>query len=109
MIGGVNWICNGELWKTVVKHQFFVHNSSEARPRLLILYITHYKKTEPEISLRTNPYPKEITCIQVHPDPLVDKIFFSSGNSIYVINRAYTDKNKIEFNVADDIKTFQII
>ena len=74
-----------------------------------VIYITHYKKTEPEISLRTNPYPKEITCIQVHPDPLIDKIFFSSGNSIYVINRAYTDKNKIEFNVADDIKTFQII
>ena len=73
------------------------------------IYITHYKKTQPEILVRTNPYPKEISSILVDQDPSKDKIFFAVGNSIYVINRTYSTKYKIEFDLADDIKTFQVI
>lgn len=74
-----------------------------------VIYITQYKKTEPEILIRTNPYPKEIACIQVNPDPTADKIFFAVGNSLFEMNRSYTTKFKIEFDLADDIQTFQVI
>ena len=74
-----------------------------------VIYITQYKKSEPEILLRTPPYPKEVSCIIVKPDTMSDKIYFSVGNSVYVINRTNTIKYKIEFDMADDISTFQVI
>ena len=64
-----------------------------------VIYITQYKKSEPEILLRTPPYPKEVSCIIVKPDTMSDKIYFSVGNSIYVINRTNTIKYKIEFDI----------
>ena len=91
--------------------------SNKMNPQLLVIgdsrgviYVTKYNKTEPEILVRTNQYPKEISCIRVIDDPVAqEKIYFSVGNSIFQINRTYTNKFKIEFNMADDINNFIVI
>jgi len=52
-----------------------------------VIYVTKYNKTEPEILVRTNQYPKEISSIRVIDDPVAqEKIYFSVGNSIFQIN-----------------------
>ena len=91
--------------------------SNKMNPQLLVIgdsrgviYVTKYNKTEPEILVRTNQYPKEISSIRVIDDPVAqEKIYFSVGNSIFQINRTYTNKFKIEFNMADDINNFIVI
>ena len=90
---------------------------SKMPPQLLVIgdargviYISKYNKTEPEILIRTNQYPKEISCIRVLENASSDeKIYFSVGNSIFQTNKLYNHKFKIEFNMADDIKNFIII
>ena len=90
---------------------------SKMSPQLLVIgdargviYISKYNKTEPEILIRTNQYPKEISCIRVLEDASSnEKIYFSVGNSIFQTNKLYNHKFKIEFNMADDIKNFIIV
>ena len=90
---------------------------SKMPPQLLVIgdargviYISKYNKTEPEILIRTNQYPKEISCIRVLEDVSSnEKIYFSVGNSIFQTNKLYNHKFKIEFNMADDIKNFIIV
>ena len=71
-----------------------------------VIYITQYKVSEPEILIRTEPYSKEIAWMELLPNS--NKIAFSVGNSIFIINKEYTDKFKIEFDMADDIRIFKI-
>ena len=71
-----------------------------------VIYITQYKISEPEILIRTEPYSKEIAWMELLPNS--NKIAFSVGNSIFIINKEYTDKFKIEFDMADDIRIFKI-
>ena len=48
-----------------------------------ILYSTNYQVDEPKIVIKTDPYPKEITAIEI--DYTQNRIYFSVGNSIYSI------------------------
>ena len=72
-----------------------------------IVYITHYQVDEPKILVKTDPYPKEVTGIEI--DYQQTRIFFSVGNSIYSIDKNNKNKWKVEFNIASDIELFKIV
>lgn len=72
-----------------------------------VLYVTQYKKTEPEICTRTNPFPKEITSIETNPNLVKERMYFSFGNSILFTDRSCKEFSKIEFGIAEDITSFK--
>ena len=72
-----------------------------------IIYITNYQVDEPKIIIKTDPYPKEVTAIEI--DYLQNRIYFSVGNSIYSIDKNNKNKWKVEFNIASDIDFFKTI
>lgn len=74
-----------------------------------VIYLTQYKKTEPEILLKTNPFSREIAHIQCVTGGGRERIFFAVSNSVFVINRNNSDRYKIEFDIADNISSFQVI
>lgn len=71
-----------------------------------IIYSTNYQVDEPKIIIKTEPYPKEVTDIEI--DHVQGRIFFSVGNSIYSIDKNNKNKWKVEFNIASDIQIFKI-
>jgi hypothetical protein len=72
-----------------------------------ILYVTEYKKGEPDVKVKTAPFPREITCTDLIQNINKEKIYFSFGNSIYITNRLCKDYSKIEFDLADNINSFR--
>jgi len=74
-----------------------------------ILYVTEYKKQEPDIKVKTQPFSREITCVDLNQNVNKEKIFFSFGNSIFITNRLCKDYSKIEFDIADNISNFKAI
>lgn len=74
-----------------------------------VIYLTQYKKTEPEILLKTNPFSREIAHIQCVTGGGRERIFFAVSNSVFVINRTNSDRYKIEFDIADNISAFQVV
>ena len=72
-----------------------------------IVYSTNYQVDEPKIIIKTDPYPKEVTAIEI--DYTQSRIYFSVGNSIYSIDKNNKNKWKVEFNIASDIELFKII
>ena len=76
-----------------------------------IIYSTNYQIDEPKIIIKTEPYPKEITSIEIEESKKKDncRIFFSVGNSIYSIDKNNKNKWKVEFNIASDIQIFKIV
>lgn len=52
-----------------------------------ILYVADYKKGEPDIKIRTSPFQREISCVDLNYTVKSEKIYFSFGNSIYITNR----------------------
>ena len=71
-----------------------------------IIYSTNYVVDEPKIIIKTDPYPKEVTDVEI--DQEQSRIFFSVGNSIYSIDKNNKNKWKVEFNIASDIEMFKI-
>ena len=72
-----------------------------------IIYSTNYQTDEPKIIMKTEPYPKEVTAVEI--DASINRIYFSVGNSIYSIDKNNKNKWKVEFNIASDIQIFKII
>ena len=72
-----------------------------------IIYSTDYQVDEPKIIIKTDPYPKEVTAVEI--DYTQNRIYFSVGNSIYSIDKNNKNKWKVEFNIASDIQIFKII
>lgn len=72
-----------------------------------ILYVTEYRKQEPEIKVKTPPFSREITCVDLNQNVNKERIYFSFGNSIFISNRSFKDYSKIEFDLADNIQTFK--
>ena len=72
-----------------------------------IIYSTNYQTDEPKIIIKTEPYPKEVTAVEI--DASINRIYFSVGNSIYSIDKNNKNKWKVEFNIASDIQIFKII
>ena len=71
-----------------------------------IIYSTDYQIDEPKIIIKTDPYPKEVTAVEI--DYTQNRIYFSVGNSIYSIDKNNKNKWKVEFNIASDIQIFKI-
>lgn len=75
-----------------------------------IVYSTNYQTDEPKIIIKTDPYPKEVTCIEIQEEEKDHlRIYFSVGNSIYSIDKNNKNKWKVEFNIASDLQIFKII
>ena len=74
-----------------------------------IIYATTYQIDEPKITIKTDPYPKEITAIEIEKKDKDLRIYFSVGNSIYSIDKDNKNKWKVEFNIASDIQLFKIL
>ena len=72
-----------------------------------IIYSITYLNEEPKIIIKTEPYPKEIVCVEIEPD--TQRIYFAVGNSIYSIDKDNKNKWKVEFNIASDIQIFKVI
>jgi hypothetical protein len=72
-----------------------------------ILYVTEYKKGEPDVKVKTSPFPREITCVDLIQNINKEKIYFSFGNTIFMTNRLCKDYSKIEFDLADNINMFR--
>ena len=72
-----------------------------------IVYSTNYQVDEPKIIIKTEPYSKEVTAIEI--DNKQSRIYFSVGNSIYSIDKNNKNKWKVEFNIASDIQFFKIL
>ena len=72
-----------------------------------MIYSTSYQVDEPKIIIKTDPYPKEVTGVEI--DYSQNRIYFSVGNSIYSINQRGQNKWKVEFNIASDIQIFKIV
>ena len=72
-----------------------------------ILYCITYQNDEPRITIKTDPYPKEIVGMEI--DYNIQRIYFAVGNSIYSIDKDNKNKWKVEFNIASDIQIFKII
>jgi Bardet-Biedl syndrome 7 protein len=72
-----------------------------------ILYVTEYKKQEPEVKVKTQPFSREITCVDYSSTVNKERIYFSFGNSIFITNRGCKDYSKIEFDIADNISQFR--
>ena len=67
--------------KTNLPQQLFIGDSRG------ILYVAEYKKGEPDIKIRTSPFQKEISCVDLNYNVKTEKIYFSFGNSIFITNR----------------------
>ena len=75
-----------------------------------IVYCITYLYEEPRITIKTDPYPKEICGMEIDTlDNNTQRIYFPVGNSIYSIDRDNKNKWKVEFNIASDIQIFKII
>ena len=72
-----------------------------------IIYSTDYQIDEPKIIIKTDPYPKEVTAVEINYTQ--NRIYFSVGNSIYSIDKNNKNKWKVEFNIASDIQIFKIV
>ena len=72
-----------------------------------IIYSITYASDEPKITIKTDPYAKEINDVEL--DPNIQRIYFAVGNSIFSIDKDNKNKWKVEFNIASDIQLFKII
>jgi hypothetical protein len=81
----------GSLLKNTIKFLPALKNTSQQQVFLGdtrgILYVSEYKKGEPDIKIRTSPFQKEISCIDYNSNIKNEKIYFSFGNSIFITNR----------------------
>ena len=76
-----------------------------------ILYVCDFnlKENEIDIKIKTSPFNKEITSIDMNYNIKQEKIYFSFGNSIFLTNRQCKEYSKIEFDIADNISMFRVI
>jgi hypothetical protein len=76
------------------------------------LYVTEYKKTEPEIKVKANPDQwgnREVTCVDLTQTAKGEKIYFSLGNSVYQTERLCKYYAQIEFDIAETITNFKVL
>ena len=65
-----------------------------------IVYVTDHKKDEPEVKAKTNPYPKEITALDIAMFGGKEKLFFSFSNTTYMTNANCKVSDKYnEYNI----------
>jgi len=103
-VGGITKNCLRLLPKNQKKNN--IHDIVFGDCRGIIYSIT-YASDEPKITIKTDPYPKEVNDVELDPD--IQRIYFAVGNSIFSIDKDNKNKWKVEFNIASDIQLFKII
>ena len=90
----------GSLLKNTIKFLPALKNTSQQQVFLGdsrgILYVSEYKKGEPDIKIRTSPFQKEISCLDYNSNVKNEKIYFYFGNSILIKNRQYKVINQLK-------------